>query len=124
VEKLTRVPHVVRLHCNIELEQDNLKASVLNEANLCRIPGPKPDPNLDLEADSDPTPYTTDSNQLSLADLLAYCATDVHTAHKVYSTTFLSRCPHPVSFWGVLAMGSGLGILKAPSVFIEGWQRE
>ena len=43
------------------------------------------DPNLALQAGSNPT---TDSNQLFLAD---YCAADVHTAHKVYSTTFLSK---------------------------------
>lgn len=55
------------------------------------VPGPdsNPDPNPNLKLDleeSDPTPPTTDSDHLSLADLLTYCATDVHTAHKVYST--------------------------------------
>ncbi|KAF8346232.1 hypothetical protein F5887DRAFT_1158536 [Amanita rubescens] len=73
-------------------------------------PNPNPNLNLDLE-DSDPTPpiATTDSDHLLLADLLTYRATDVHTAGKVYNTilpSFLSRCPHPVSFSGVLTMGS------------------
>ncbi|KAF8328298.1 DNA polymerase family A-domain-containing protein [Amanita rubescens] len=73
------------------------------------VPGPdsNPNPNLDLE-DSDPSPPATDSDHLSLADLLSYCATDVHAAHKVYSAillSFLSRCPRPVSFSGVLTIG-------------------
>ena len=34
---------------------------------------------------SDSTPPTTDSDNLSFADLLTYCATNVHTTHKVYS---------------------------------------
>ena len=131
---------VARLHCNIELEQD--KASVLSK--LVRItraelmphlfplesdsnPDPNPNPNLDLETDSDPTSPTTDSDHLSLADLLTYCATDVHTAHKVYSTilpSFLSRCPHPVSFSGVLTMGSSfLTVNSAWERYIESAER-
>ena len=130
---------VARLHCNIELEQD--KASVLNKLlHITRDelmphlfpppvpdynPDPNPDPNdLNLEAESDPTQPT---DQLSLADLLTYCATDVHTAHKVYSTilpSFLCRCPHPVSFSGVLTMGSSfLTVNSAWERYIENAER-
>ena len=53
-------------------------------------PHPNPDPNPNLEVDSDPTPpVTTDSNRLSLANLLTYCAIDVYTAPKVYSAILL-----------------------------------
>ncbi|KAL1407432.1 DNA-directed DNA polymerase gamma mip1 [Vanrija albida] len=44
-----------------------------------------------------------------LAELLTYCATDVVTTHKVYKEVlplFLNSCPHPVSFSGMLTMGS------------------
>ena len=39
---------------------------------------------------------------------LTFCATDVHTGHKVYSarlSSFLSRSPHTISFSGALTMG-------------------
>lgn len=44
-----------------------------------------------------------------LAELLTYCANDVLTTHKVYKEVlplFLNSCPHPVSFSGMLTMGS------------------
>ncbi|KAF8895021.1 gamma DNA-directed DNA polymerase [Gymnopilus junonius] len=45
----------------------------------------------------------------NLSDYLDYCATDVHVTHEVFSVTlpaFLAACPHPVSFAGILTMGS------------------
>jgi DNA polymerase gamma 1 len=45
----------------------------------------------------------------NLVDFLDYCAIDVQTTFQVYSVTlpaFLSACPHPVSFAGMLTMGS------------------
>lgn len=45
----------------------------------------------------------------NITDYLTYCANDVDVTHKVYSTTltgFLAGCPHPVSFAGILTMGS------------------
>ncbi|ESK87164.1 dna polymerase gamma [Moniliophthora roreri MCA 2997] len=45
-----------------------------------------------------------------IADYLGYCAGDVDVTHSVYRKVlpgFLSACPHPVSFAGVLTMGSG-----------------
>ncbi|KAI9032220.1 DNA polymerase gamma, catalytic subunit [Hyaloraphidium curvatum] len=41
--------------------------------------------------------------------LFKYCATDVLTTHEVYKVVlpkFLEKCPHPVSFAGMLSMGS------------------
>jgi DNA polymerase gamma 1 len=45
----------------------------------------------------------------NIVDYLEYCATDVEVTHKVYAAIlpgFLVACPHPVSFSGVLTMGS------------------
>ena len=45
----------------------------------------------------------------NLQDYMQYCATDVRVTHSVYSRvlpTFLEACPSPVSFAGVLVMGS------------------
>ncbi|KAG9224472.1 hypothetical protein CCMSSC00406_0007665 [Pleurotus cornucopiae] len=44
-----------------------------------------------------------------LTDYLTYCATDVHVTHSVFERVlpaFLQSCPHPVSFAGILTMGS------------------
>ena len=60
-----------------------------------------PDPNPNLEVDSDPTlPVTTDSNQLSLANLLTYCPIDVYTAQKVYSAILPSSPSRVCLPWG------------------------
>lgn len=93
---------VARLHCGIELEQN--KAAVMKK--LVQMNRSELMPHLFPPDAPDPNP---DSHHLTLTDLLAYCATDVHTTHQVYRTilpSFLSRCPHPVSFSGVLTMGS------------------
>ena len=45
----------------------------------------------------------------NLTDYLDYCATDVQVTHDVFAVTlpaFLTTCPHPVSFAGILTMGS------------------
>lgn len=50
---------------------------------------------------------------------LAYCAADVHTTHAVFAKVlprFLERCPSPVSFAGVLSMGSAFLPVD------EGWE--
>ncbi|KAI9348171.1 DNA polymerase family A-domain-containing protein [Obelidium mucronatum] len=42
--------------------------------------------------------------------LMGYCATDVLVTHQVFSAVFpqfLEKCPHPVSFAGMLEMGRG-----------------
>jgi DNA polymerase gamma 1 len=44
-----------------------------------------------------------------LEELLGYCATDVKTTHDVYKIVlplFLTSCPHPATFAGVLSMGN------------------
>lgn len=44
-----------------------------------------------------------------LEELLRYCATDVKVTHDVYKAVlplFLTSCPHPATFAGVLAMGN------------------
>ncbi|KAF9029821.1 hypothetical protein BDZ89DRAFT_1112456 [Hymenopellis radicata] len=45
-----------------------------------------------------------------ITDYLSYCASDVYVTHQVYKKVlpgFSSSCPHPVSFAGMLTMGSG-----------------
>ena len=45
----------------------------------------------------------------NLTDYLDYCATDISVTHSIYAVTlpaFLTACPHPVSFAGILTMGS------------------
>jgi DNA polymerase gamma 1 len=45
----------------------------------------------------------------NLADYLDYCSNDVSVTHRVYAVTlpaFLTACPHPISFAGILTMGS------------------
>jgi hypothetical protein len=45
----------------------------------------------------------------SLPDYLSYCASDVQATHAIFAKVlpvFLAQCPHPVSFAGILSMGS------------------
>jgi len=45
-----------------------------------------------------------------ITDYLSYCASDVFVTHSVYTKVlpeFFEACPHPVSFAGILTMGSG-----------------
>jgi DNA polymerase gamma 1 len=73
---------VARLHCNIDLDKDIRDDLMTAEPDYIRE---------------------------NLADFLDYCATDVQTTYRVYSATlpaFLAACPHPVSFAGMLTMGS------------------
>jgi DNA polymerase gamma 1 len=45
----------------------------------------------------------------NITDYLGYCANDVYVTHRVYAEalpSFLKGCPHPVSFAGILTMGS------------------
>ncbi|KAF7308725.1 POLAc domain-containing protein [Mycena chlorophos] len=47
----------------------------------------------------------------SLHDYLTYCASDVQATHAIFTKvlpTFFAQCPHPVSFAGILTMGSSL----------------
>ena len=73
---------VAKLHCDIDLNKE-----IRNDFMECT-------PDVILERAS---------------DLLDYCAGDVHATHEVYRAvlpTFFSACPHPISFAGILSMGS------------------
>ncbi|KAG0003407.1 DNA-directed DNA polymerase gamma mip1 [Modicella reniformis] len=51
-------------------------------------------------------------------ELMTYCGQDVEATHAVYQKTlpkFLEKCPHPVSFAGILQMGSSFLTVN------EGW---
>ncbi|KAJ6591761.1 DNA polymerase family A-domain-containing protein [Mycena vulgaris] len=55
----------------------------------------------------------------SLSDYLSYCASDVQATHAVFAKvlpSFLAQCPHPVSFAGILSMGSSFLCVD------EGWE--
>lgn len=56
-------------------------------------------------------------------DLMGYCASDVSVTHSVFSVVlpaFLSGCPNPVTFAGILAMGNSfLPVDKAWQNFLE-----
>ncbi|KAF7370769.1 POLAc domain-containing protein [Mycena sanguinolenta] len=56
----------------------------------------------------------------SLPDYLSYCASDVQATHSVFAKVlpaFLAQCPHPVSFAGILSMGSSFLCVD------EGWEK-
>ncbi|KAK7056846.1 DNA-directed DNA polymerase gamma mip1 [Paramarasmius palmivorus] len=68
--------------------------------------------NIDISKDirNDFMTATPEEILAGITDYLGYCASDVDVTHKVYQKVlpgFLSACPHPVSFAGVLTMGSG-----------------
>ncbi|KAL1740360.1 DNA polymerase family A-domain-containing protein [Schizophyllum fasciatum] len=63
---------------------------------------------------------TRESILADVTDYLSYCAKDVATTHAVYRKVlpgFLEACPHPVSFAGILTMGSSFLTVD------EGWVR-
>ncbi|KIM69655.1 hypothetical protein SCLCIDRAFT_102640 [Scleroderma citrinum Foug A] len=73
---------VAKLHCNIDVDKE------IREEFL------KATPSEILDG---------------IHDFLNYCANDVYVTHKVFSQvlpSFFERCPNPVSFAGVLTMGS------------------
>ncbi|KAF9232307.1 hypothetical protein BU15DRAFT_67590, partial [Melanogaster broomeanus] len=83
---------VAKLYCNIDMDKeirgDFMKAS-----------------REDIRAD--------------IYDYLSYCAHDVYVTHQVFSQVlpaFLERCPSPVSFAGILTMGSSFLTVN------ESWQ--
>ncbi|EEB93410.1 hypothetical protein MPER_07935, partial [Moniliophthora perniciosa FA553] len=74
---------VAKLHCNIDISK---------------------------EIRGDFMTATPEEIRTDITDYLAYCAGDVDVTHNVYRKVlpgFLNACPHPVSFAGVLTMGSG-----------------
>ncbi|GLB35454.1 putative DNA polymerase A domain [Lyophyllum shimeji] len=64
---------------------------------------------VDKEIRNDFAKLTPEEIRNNIADYLQYCATDVDVTHRVYAAAlpaFLQACPHPVSFAGILTMGS------------------
>ncbi|KAI8342259.1 DNA polymerase family A-domain-containing protein [Chlamydoabsidia padenii] len=66
-----------------------------------------------LEMDKTQRSYFVDGTlqdiQENFNDLMTYCAQDVLTTHKVYQKVlpkFRENCPHPISFGGMVQMGS------------------
>ncbi|TFK46570.1 hypothetical protein OE88DRAFT_1638280 [Heliocybe sulcata] len=75
---------------------------------------------IDKEIRSDFMTHTREEILADIADYLAYCATDVSTTHAVFAKVlpvFLHRCPHPVSFAGMMTMGSSILTVN------EEWER-
>lgn len=64
---------------------------------------------MDKEVRSDFMKLTPEEIKDNIHDYLNYCAQDVFVTHAVFSKVlpaFLDRCPSPVSFAGILTMGS------------------
>ena len=73
---------VAKLHCGIEVDKGIRKDFMTSDPQYIRD---------------------------NLADYLDYCANDISVTHRVYTVTlpaFLTACPHPISFAGILTMGS------------------
>jgi DNA polymerase gamma 1 len=73
---------VAKLHCNID---------------------------MDKEIRNDFMTATPSDIRSSIHSYLDYCANDVFVTHSVFAKAlpaFLSRCPNPISFAGILTMGS------------------
>ena len=74
---------VAKFHCDIQMDKETRNAFAAD----------------DLSTLKDPHSYQT---------LMSYCATDVWATHRVFQVVlpkFLSKCPHPASFAGMLHMG-------------------
>ena len=84
---------VARLHCGIDMDK-----GARNDFMECK-------PREILE---------------NVQDYLSYCANDVSVTHRVYTKVlpeFLKSCPTPVSFSGMLTMGSSFLTVN------EGWEK-
>ncbi|KAI0078596.1 gamma DNA-directed DNA polymerase [Panus rudis PR-1116 ss-1] len=91
---------VAKLHCGIEMEK---------------------------EIRNDFMTRTPDEILENISDYLNYCASDVATTHAVFSKvlpSFLTACPSPVSFAGILTMGSSfLTVNQEWEKYIENAER-
>ncbi len=64
---------------------------------------------MDKETRNDFMTSTPQEIRENIRDYLDYCCSDVDVTHRVFAVVlpaFLKACPHPVSFAGVLEMGS------------------
>ncbi|KAH6917674.1 gamma DNA-directed DNA polymerase [Coprinopsis sp. MPI-PUGE-AT-0042] len=67
------------------------------------------DIDVSKEARNDLVEGDIDQVRDNIHDYLDYCCNDVYVTHAVYQKilpSFLQACPHPVSFAGILTMGS------------------
>ncbi|KAG6845692.1 hypothetical protein H0H87_004953 [Tephrocybe sp. NHM501043] len=65
--------------------------------------------DVDKEIRNDFMKLSPEEIRENVTEYLGYCANDVKVTHQVYATAlpaFLAGCPHPVSFAGILTMGS------------------
>ncbi|KAK0464257.1 gamma DNA-directed DNA polymerase [Desarmillaria tabescens] len=66
--------------------------------------------DLSKEIRNDFMTCTPEEILANISDYIGYCAGDVSVTHQVYTKVFpgfSKNCPHPVSFAGILTMGSG-----------------
>ncbi|PBK75099.1 hypothetical protein ARMSODRAFT_929171 [Armillaria solidipes] len=66
--------------------------------------------DLSKEIRNDFMTCTPEEILAGIFDYIGYCANDVSVTHQVYAKVFpgfSKNCPHPVSFAGILTMGSG-----------------
>lgn len=81
--------------------------------------------NLDVDKTARERFGTEDKAEIvaDLQELLSYCADDVLVTHKVFKVVlpaFLESCPNPVTFAGVLHMGSSfLPVNQSWTTFVE-----
>ena len=65
--------------------------------------------DLDKEIRGDFMSFSREAILADIQDYLGYCAQDVYVTHQVHAQVlpaFLERCPSPVSFAGILTMGT------------------
>ncbi|EPQ51697.1 hypothetical protein GLOTRDRAFT_48389 [Gloeophyllum trabeum ATCC 11539] len=83
---------------------------------------------MDKEVRNDFMTRTPEEILENVHDYLTYCANDVAVTHAVFSKVlpeFLARCPHPVSFAGILTMGSSfLTVNESWEEYIENAERK
>ncbi|KAF5369324.1 hypothetical protein D9758_002746 [Tetrapyrgos nigripes] len=68
------------------------------------------DIDISKEIRADFLKYTPEEILAEISDYIQYCASDVDVTYQVFKKVlpgFLKNCPHPVSFAGVITMGSG-----------------
>ncbi|KAJ8080550.1 DNA-directed DNA polymerase gamma mip1 [Marasmius tenuissimus] len=68
------------------------------------------DIDISKEIRDDLMKLTREEISANIDDYITYCAGDVDVTHRVYRKVFpgfRETCPHPVSFAGILTMGSG-----------------
>jgi DNA polymerase gamma 1 len=96
VSSLSSLAEVARLHCGIEVDKTMRDAfSTVNRSDIVD----------------------------AFDDVVSYCANDVHVTHEVFQNVFpafLSACPSPVSFSGMLTMGNPfLPVDKSWNAFVR-----